>query len=234
MAHQFIVRIGAFDWFAKGADNPAIGDMQLNTAPCFGRTEVGGTDLGNWMSGLTIAEKGFIPIDAVAVLAQEKIGLLDAARQSHMTSQHFVEPSSAGAAYAHSDAVWYLAQLILYMSHQKMKSNLEQDVVALDLDNETGQLHRWVVDVTSSCKIVFPSMPGAYDPGAINFTLAKWTALMQTAIVYRVILAVGMEQRDGTATGVNYLATPFGNVPAPRGFDKLRQTCLLLRWCILH
>jgi hypothetical protein len=46
---------------------------------------------------------------------------------------------------------------------------------------------------------------------------------METAIIDRVELAIGMEHGNGAACCLDYLASAFGNLAATGGSDNLRQ-----------
>src|SRR5262249_10815675 len=58
------------------------------------------------------AEKGFIPIDTVAVLAQKEIRLFDPVWQAHMALEHFVQPRRAGTAHSDRDKMRQLPGLL--------------------------------------------------------------------------------------------------------------------------
>jgi hypothetical protein len=109
------------------------------------------------------------------------------------------------------------------LDHRKIKSDFEQDVVALESDPVTPEFHRGVVHVKTSGKIVFPSMPGTYDSCAVNFTLTEWSTLMEAAVIDRVKVAIGMEHSNLPALGLDCLARVFGNLAAPGCSNNLRQ-----------
>src|SRR5438105_7688088 len=104
--HQLVVRIRTFDRLSKRTDNAAVRDVQLDSPPRIGGTEIGRTDFGYWLSGQAAAKEGLVPVDAVTVIAQEKIGFLDTVRQANMAGQHFVQPGSTGAADTNRDKIW--------------------------------------------------------------------------------------------------------------------------------
>src|SRR2546427_13294945 len=99
-------------------------------------------------------------------------------------------------------------------SSRRAGSYLHENRAVLDLDSETGGLHRGGVDATSGREIVLPTVPRADDAGPVDVALGQRAHAMLADVVDRVEAPAGVEQAEHAAVYFEGLGGAVGNVGA--------------------
>src|SRR5260370_9816595 len=93
-------------------------------------------------------------------------------------------------------------------------SNLDEDVVAIQLDGEAGHLGHRIVHALSGGEVVLPSVPWAHDARAVDVAFAERAALMDASVADRVEITARVEECDFAPAGLHHFACALGNFAA--------------------
>src|ERR1700722_11958214 len=98
-------------------------------------------------------------------------------------------------------------------------ADLDQDVIAIDLDGEAGDARRGIIDAGASREIILPSVQRADHASAVNVAGAERSTKMAAGVIDCIEGAAGIEQSDLPAARFDDNRAAVGNVADVRDFD---------------